>query len=409
MPTRTTDDQATHTFRATTIEEAVALAEQSLGRRVSLIGANRIRRGGLGGFFAADLGVEVVVSPIEETVESALERLIATSSSNDKADWDASRSDPAAAIAAALSAVVAADSAPVESPGRAWLRRRTIANDLPAEANSWYSPPVSDQDRGNRPERLARMAELDRMFAVAAPSDADSELGAEPAEQIDSDPTGRIELPILSDGTDHGLVAGAPAHRFTASTAEHSTPSVGRPQVTSASSSGSSSLARVERIIEELQLLTSAPRTMAMSSGPDRRAAATEPERAAPVGSRPAPGMVTSPTWPTATRVVDTPVIAAAAEAAPTLSLATPRALVATTEAPAPTAVEPRTAAATTSIAATSPELAQRQVELAVSAADALLGSLRREDGVKRLSVRVVLRTGDHDEVAAEAEWDASE
>jgi hypothetical protein len=54
-------------------------------------------------------------------------------------------------------------------------------------------------------------------------------------------------------------------------------------------------------------------------------------------------------------------------------------------------------------------ELSQRQVELAVSAADALMGSLRREDGVKRLSVRVVLRTGDHEEVAAEAEWDAGE
>lgn len=409
MPTQTTDDQATHTFRAATIEEAVATAERTLGRRVTLIGANRIRRGGLGGFFAADLGVEVVVSPIEDTVESALERLIATSSSNDKANWEADRPDPAAAIAAALSAVVAADAAPVESPGRAWLRRRTAAADLTAEPSSWYSPPVSDQDRGNRPERLARMAELDRMFGVADLGDADGEPGAELAEQIDSDPTGRIELPVLLATADHVVAAGEPARRAPAPTVETSAPDAGRVRTAPSASSGSSSLARVERIIEELQLLTSAPRTMAMRPSPDHRVAATEPESAAPVGSRPAPGMVTTPTWPTATRTVDTPVKAEVDEAAPIGLLATPRALTVPTEAPAPTPVEPQVPAVAKSIVTASPELAQRQVELAVSAADALLGSLRREDGVKRLSVRVVLRTGDHDEVAAEAEWDASE
>ncbi len=386
MPTQTTDDQATHTFRAATIEEAVAIAERTLGRRVSLIGANRIRRGGLGGFFAADLGVEVVVSPIEDTVESALERLIATSSSNDKANWESNRTDPAAAIAAALSAVVAADAAPVESPGRAWLRRRTAAAELTAEPSSWYSPPVSDQDRGNRPERLARMAELDRMFGVADLGDAHSDPAAELAEQIDSDPTGRIELPVLPAAPDAGQVRMAPSV-----------------------STGSSSLARVERIIEELQVLTSAPRTMAMRPGPDHRVAETEPESAAPVGSRPAPGMVTSPTWPTATRAGDPSAKAVVDEAAPIGLLATPRALTVPAETPASTPAEQQMPAVARSITAASPELAQRQVELAVSAADALLGSLRREDGVKRLSVRVVLRTGDHDEVAAEAEWDASE
>jgi hypothetical protein len=50
----------------------------------------------------------------------------------------------------------------------------------------------------------------------------------------------------------------------------------------------------------------------------------------------------------------------------------------------------------------------QRQVELAVAATDQLIESLKREDGLKRLSVRVVLRTGDHREVEAEAEWEAS-
>jgi hypothetical protein len=50
----------------------------------------------------------------------------------------------------------------------------------------------------------------------------------------------------------------------------------------------------------------------------------------------------------------------------------------------------------------------RRQVELAVAATDQLIESLKRDDGVKRLSVRVVLRTGDQREVEAEAEWEAS-
>jgi hypothetical protein len=54
------------------------------------------------------------------------------------------------------------------------------------------------------------------------------------------------------------------------------------------------------------------------------------------------------------------------------------------------------------------PAPSQRQVELAVAATDQLIESLKREDGLKRLSVRVVLRTGDHREVEAEAEWEAS-
>ena len=50
----------------------------------------------------------------------------------------------------------------------------------------------------------------------------------------------------------------------------------------------------------------------------------------------------------------------------------------------------------------------QRQVELAVAATDQLIESLQREAGVKRLSVRVVLRTSDQSAVEAAAEWEAS-
>lgn len=439
MPTRTTDDQTTHTFRAATLEEAVALAEQSLGSRVTLVAANRIRRGGLGGFFAADLGVEVVVSPIEETVESALERLISSSSNEERARWEADHKDSTAAVAAALAAVVAGDSSPSEGTGRTWLRRRAAATDeITRTDSSWYSPPTSDHDRGNRPERLARLAELDRVFGVVPVDgvDAATDQPEATAPFIDRDPTGRLEIPVdlrVEHPADPAeLLLRLPARAVpptsvpSPSPASQSPASPSSASPSSASTAGSSSLARVERIIEELQVLTSTPRLLAaMGSGRDRRAigapanqptapsmdASVDPADGSqewkPVGQRPAPGMIQRPTWPTTTR-------AAEAVSPPAVSLATPRAIStvtahATPDAPARDDRPGAIAAGTEPGAAAPSELTQRQVELAVSAADALLGSLRREDGVKRLSVRVILRTGDHDEVAAEAEWDAGE
>ncbi|MEM9042946.1 MAG: hypothetical protein AAGD33_23930, partial [Actinomycetota bacterium] len=57
-------DAANHrTFRAATLDEAVAAARSELGAEVELVEAHRVRRGGLGGFFATDLGVEIVAAP----------------------------------------------------------------------------------------------------------------------------------------------------------------------------------------------------------------------------------------------------------------------------------------------------------------------------------------------------------
>ncbi|MEM8745190.1 MAG: hypothetical protein AAGF91_00700 [Actinomycetota bacterium] len=57
-------DAADHrTFRAATLDEAVAAARSELGPEVELVEAHRVRRGGLGGFFATDLGVEIVAAP----------------------------------------------------------------------------------------------------------------------------------------------------------------------------------------------------------------------------------------------------------------------------------------------------------------------------------------------------------
>ena len=108
-------------------------------------------------------------------------------------------------------------------------------------------------------------------------------------------------------------------------------------------------------------------------------------------------------------------------QAAPsTKGLATPSAVLASPRPPWPAEIAPQPS----STHATTVELdvtadvsngdddgaapSQRQVELAVAATDQLIESLQREAGMKRLSVRVVLRTGDQSAVEAEAEWEAS-
>ena len=67
---RTITTPARHEFRAATLEEAVELATEALGPNIEIVEANRIRRGGVGGFFATDLGVEVLV----ETTDTASTR-----------------------------------------------------------------------------------------------------------------------------------------------------------------------------------------------------------------------------------------------------------------------------------------------------------------------------------------------
>lgn len=49
-------------FRGASIDEALANARAVLGDDVEALAANRIRRGGVGGFFSTDLGVEVIVA-----------------------------------------------------------------------------------------------------------------------------------------------------------------------------------------------------------------------------------------------------------------------------------------------------------------------------------------------------------
>jgi len=57
-------DLSIRRFRGASYEEALTAAQAELGDDFRVIGADRIRRGGLGGFFATDLGVEVAVAPV---------------------------------------------------------------------------------------------------------------------------------------------------------------------------------------------------------------------------------------------------------------------------------------------------------------------------------------------------------
>ena len=57
-------DLSIRRFRGASYEEALTAAQAELGDDIRVIGADRIRRGGLGGFFATDLGVEVAVAPV---------------------------------------------------------------------------------------------------------------------------------------------------------------------------------------------------------------------------------------------------------------------------------------------------------------------------------------------------------
>ena len=87
MRTQSTTDSDTMSFRGASLDEAVALAEESLGAPVRVVAANRIRRGGIGGFFASDLGVEVSVSLDDESIEQALERLVSETAADERTRW----------------------------------------------------------------------------------------------------------------------------------------------------------------------------------------------------------------------------------------------------------------------------------------------------------------------------------
>lgn len=105
MRTQEHDDTKPVRFRAATLSEAVQLAEQSLGARTRVVEANQLRRGGIGGFFASDLGVEISVVVEDETVDDALERMVDEVAAEEREQWR----DRAGTVSAVGNAVVSPD------------------------------------------------------------------------------------------------------------------------------------------------------------------------------------------------------------------------------------------------------------------------------------------------------------
>ena len=406
MRTQTTDDQDTLRFRAPSLEEAVALAEQSLGTRVRVVAANRIRRGGVGGFFAADLGVEVIVTPASETVEDALERLINDSADEERTQWTTARSaEPIFERGdAPIGRAASTTHDDLDMPGRRWLldqadtlpaatseaiqaalagagerqpRRAAVTpvdpSDPTTNTSSWWEPPAADRDRTantfddlvarlaaeEEPERVPRQVDVIDLLAALAGNRDSAEF---------NDPTPATEVPVITATKD---VAVAP-------TAE------------------SPGLIRVEKIIEELQALTASPRLLT----------AMKQRHAVPVES-----------GPTVEPVVDSSAVVVVDPK--TALLGTPRALVPSVDVAPEVALADQAAAEMTIDVVADVDQSmfdeprgsgpsQRQVELAVAAADQLIESLTRDESVKRLSVRIVLRTAGNDEVEAGAEWESN-
>jgi hypothetical protein len=421
MRTQTTDDQDTLRFRAPSLEEAVALAEQSLGTRVRVVAANRIRRGGVGGFFAADLGVEVIVAPASETVEDALERLINDSADEERTQWTSERTGDRGLDRgdAALDASTSSAQDGLDMPGRRWLldqadtlpagtseaiqaalagagdrrpRRTPVTpvdpSDPTTNTSSWWEPPASDSDRtaNTFADLVARLAAEEEHERVPRQVDVIDLLAALAANRdsvgVDA-PTPTTEVPGIAATNDVAVAPAAPA----APVAE------------------SPGLIRVEKIIEELQALTASPRLLT----------AMKQRQAAPVEAAPVEAV------PTVESFVDSPATrASAAVVAPKGALlGTPRALVPPVDVALEVAPADQAAAEMTIDVMADVDQSmfdeplgsgpsQRQVELAVAAADQLIESLTRDDTVKRLSVRIVLRTAGNDEVEAGAEWESN-
>jgi len=209
MRTPQHDETKPMRFRAATLDEAVMLAEQSLGSRTRVIEANQLRRGGIGGFFASDLGVEISVvvddevaddevlhddavrdaagadgtvdATVDVTVDAALERLVDEVAAKERERWRerAEPAEPAGAnlvlddFAAALRAVEAATAHGHESArtsGRTPRREstneyvETYAPAVPARVEAPVAP-TEPQPAAVEPTAPA-LSKLDRLEAA---------------------------------------------------------------------------------------------------------------------------------------------------------------------------------------------------------------------------------------------------
>lgn len=369
MPTPPRDDQDSMQFRGPTLEDAIALAEQSLGARVRVVAANRIRRGGIGGFFASDLGVEVTVALDDETIEQALERLVAETAADERDLWMATHSAPAARTEEQRSQQVGTSSTAASAAAVT-----TLESLMPS------APPR------NEPTTMVRVEQIieELQHLTAAPLFGGNHTrygGRRPMEPMPAEPPAAPAVEAVVDALADAIGVQRPVDRPTSGT------STGTPSETATGDPSTTPALRFEP---------------SMSGPIDDLAVDAFVARARPGAATHATEQVAAiPTAAAAAEVATngrTAIEAPEPEPAMDAPVAEPRAVHAAADIELTPTARPASSSAPS----------RRQVELAVAATDQLMESLKREEGVKRVSVRVVLRTGDQREVEAEAEWEAS-
>ena len=175
------DDAAVVKFRGATYDAAVEAAQQALGPRVKVVAADRIRRGGIGGFFATELGVEVSVALHDETVDQALERLVAATAEDESSRWFEQLTSMAHSTVPA---------SPVSDPSMTQLltARAVVGNDTIVSHVAIDTPPAPIQPV------------VDEAPAVAEPVEAPSARSRPIGRAGSHHSTGRAE-----PGAEHGI------------------------------------------------------------------------------------------------------------------------------------------------------------------------------------------------------------
>lgn len=379
-------------FRAPTLDEAVAVAEQSLGGKVKVVEANKIRRGGIGGFFASDLGVEVTVVPENETIDEALERLVAESDADERGRWT-TRSPRLDAADLTADDEIMDDDMVVDIPApemsmKALRKMVDLSTLTPAAIDEQFAPVVEPAPRASR--RLQPPAEM-----VSA-QDIIAEL-----RSLTTDP--EVSFDRVQDIADRLTARGAALDTARDAAAEAPTQKLASPARKRLGSPAAAKFAEAAAIVTT-----------------EQAAVVSAPVVAAPVA---APVVVAPVVEAVAAPVVEV-VAAPAVEVVDVVEVVEPPIVMMPVAAPVPAPVAPQMpiietrteivpAAAVDVLPAVRPMRpagapSRRHVELTLAAADQLIDSLSRSGNVQRLSVRVVLRSGDHREVEAEAQWESA-
>jgi hypothetical protein len=429
MRSQPTVDEQTMKFRAATLEEAIAAAERAIGGSVTVHEAHRIRRGGIGGFFATDLGVEVTVSPGAESIDEAIERVVRNAMGEElpglgtiatpRLDRSTDSMSGATSVGRAAFARALGDADEIafvtDDPDAAgpWVTAavRSINPTVPPRP---LRPALTDDDvlelhqedpMSRRPHGLPTPAEsmVDRIADVAELSSPATDRIIDELRTLAAPAAAPVRAmgPTGPSSTSPRRRLGSPSRDLLADVLER-TPSAPSPAAAAAAAATEIEAIVAEAVARSMSEDLASPPVSRPAAPPtravppsidDSRSRESRPTRPlASVPSTPAPAVVSAPAPMPAVPMAQ-PVIEPAVELATSVE------------------VEHVPAASTEVVAAPRQRPAgppsRRHVELAIAAADQLIDSLSRGGNVQRLSIRVRLRSGDHREVEAEAQWEA--